>query len=567
MDTKYPFLQVVSASLPNELSKELAALCSAPSSEALLDNLIRFVCGAECSSGDEDQWAYQQAVVQRKLGGLLSSSSKKRARESDVAPESSTSKRQKTFTNVDSVSDDPPKFTLHSISVSSPVRKKVDVAIHESSIRFINPNPKPDASAIEAVIPLSSLRRAFLVPTRGKPKPHWTVLILSNDVPEKGKAPSKTSNDSANTGGVNPQIIFGLDAAATAGITSTLYAEEQDEANTLKKGEETLPLLQQFLSHLSLPNPSLHLSIEKIENFGKFKGAAANSGVKEYPTLAVSANLAAKAGTLWFMPEGILWGESKPCQFWSHGDLLPSGTPGGEGVRTMTATGRVCTVVLTRRNEDDVGAPVGVEDEQDLIGEETVFGQIDGKEQEAINQWVRKYRNAFGVKGGSDVNANGTSGASTSKMKTSAAATAGGSGQPTQPPPSPVNAGPLTINQMLVDSEDEEDADFAPGGGGGSGSDSSSDGELSGGDGSGDDDDDGDGDEVDGSGEEDGSADEDEGEQELKPQHHPLLRPGTMPKMSRAAMDMVVDMVEGDLVGPAAGHGEGEGEEEDELED
>ena len=57
----------------------------------------------------------------------------------------------------------------------------------------------------------------------------------------------------------------------------------------------------------------------------------------------------------------------------------------------------------------------------------------------------------------------------------------------------------------------------------------------------------------------DGAESEDEGE--LDPKHHPLLRPGAMPRMSKAAMEMSIKMVTQDLMGD-------DGEEgEDELED
>jgi len=109
---------------------------------------------------------------------------------------------------------------------------------------------------------------------------------------------------------------------------------------------------------------------------------------------------------------------------------------------------------------------------------------------------------------------------------------------------------------MIVDSDDEEDADFKLGDSedDGEGSDSASN-DGSDNDGSGEDDD------VDGS-DVDAEGEDEEEEEELKPENHPLLRPGAMPKMSRAAVDMVVGMMEQDLVG-----GPEEGDDEDELDD
>ena len=67
----------------------------------------------------------------------------------------------------------------------------------------------------------------------------------------------------------------------------------------------------------------------------------------------------------------------------------------------------------------------------------------------------------------------------------------------------------------------------------------------------------------------------DEDEEELDPAKHPLLRPGAMPRMSKAAMDAAVGMVLGDMMGGSSRSqtkGKSQAEiisdgEEDELED
>ncbi|KAJ4001206.1 hypothetical protein F5050DRAFT_1561307 [Lentinula boryana] len=541
----FEFLHVVSSTLPKAMSNDLAALCTSTSSEALLDNLIRFVCGADCSSSshnEEPQWASNQVLVRHKLGELLSSnSSKKRPRdETDLDGSSDSTKKKKlsafssTSLETNGVDIDPPKFTLQSVSVTSPIRKKVDITVHQFSVRFVNSSTK----ALEASLPLSSLKRAFILPTRGKPKPHWTVIALSNDTgPEK-----KGKNKSVGTGGdaATEQVIFGIDATATSVITSISHSPDADQSTSLRKGDETLGVLIEFLSQLSrvcdaLPNSSpitiLHLSIEKVDHFRGFTGGSGSAGVTLSPSLAISANLAAKPGTLWFMPSGILWSESKPCMFWSVEDLAKEENV--EGVRTISATGRVCTVVLTRKLSSGQG-----EGEYEL--EETGFGQIEGKEQEAINQWVKKYRYLFGARG-RDGGATTTTEANRSTK--------------------PIHTGPLTINQMIVDSDDEQDESFDPSNDGSSVSGSES--------GSNDEDEDSDDEQE---GEEDADADADADgesadedaldgdEKEFDPAHHPLLRPGAMPKMSKAAVEMVAGMVEQDWMGA-------EMMEEDELDD
>jgi hypothetical protein len=53
---------------------------------------------------------------------------------------------------------------------------------------------------------------------------------------------------------------------------------------------------------------------------------------------------------------------------------------------------------------------------------------------------------------------------------------------------------------------------------------------------------------------------------ELDPAHHPLLRAGAVPRMSKGARDMVVGIVEEAFMG-SGGQEEDELDEEDELED
>ena len=67
---------------------------------------------------------------------------------------------------------------------------------------------------------------------------------------------------------------------------------------------------------------------------------------------------------------------------------------------------------------------------------------------------------------------------------------------------------------------------------------------------------------------------EDEEEEDLDPKHHPLLRAGAMPRMSKAAMDMAIGMATADLVGAGSSTAGGSRakavsveSEEDELDD
>ncbi|KAJ7145737.1 histone chaperone Rttp106-like-domain-containing protein [Mycena epipterygia] len=472
-----PFLTAISSTLPRELLESLAAL-QTPATAQVLDNLIRFVSGGDSPDPEtQQQWSERQQEALTALGALTKSASTngKRQREQEADSESEA-KRQKTE------EDGPPLFILHAISTTSPIRKKVDIAVHASSVNFLNPSTR----AIESSIPLAAVTRAFLLPTRGKMKAHWTVVVLSSDTPDRGKKPAAQS--------ASPQIIFGLDAIASATVKYTAGTE----ASTLKAGTPTRDLLLDFLARLRLP------ILEPVP--AVFKSACAGIAVSasEGGVPGVEAYRAAKGGTLWFLHDGVLWGESKPCEFWSLEDMLSK----TDGLRVISATGRTCTVVLTRKSPPEELATLD-EGEADP-GVEATFSLIDGKEQEGINKWVREHRDLFG------------------KVKKA-------------------GTGALQVQ----DDSDEEDGDFEADSesDGGSGTSGSSDEESSGAESGSEEAEDSDGNDMD----EDG-----EGEEELRAENHPLMRPGAMPRMSRAAIDMVAAMVEDELVGDMEDDGEDE---------
>ncbi|KAJ7583920.1 hypothetical protein C8J56DRAFT_1166834 [Mycena floridula] len=517
------YFRAISGSLPSELAQSLEKLVKgSDAAEKTIEYVIRLVCGAECPAAfaeGPEQWSQRQTEVKRALDELMRGN--KRLRDDDLDGQSS--KRQR----LDREDDDAPLFKLHSVSSTSPVRKKVDIFIHKSTVKFINPT----SQAVEATVPISYLKRAFVLPTRGKQKPHWTVVIIASDVPDRGT--KATKNPTAGQIEANSQIIFGMDASAAAALTTTDFVPSSEPTvQVTKKGAETFSIIELFLSRLSVPvfQPTLDV----------FKSNCA-PGVP-----GLEAYLGAKPGTLWFFNNGILWGEAKPCEFWAVEDLLEKN--GGEAVRVVTATGRMCSVFLTRkgerRDENDE------EDEDEEIGDETQFGMIDGREQEGIGRWVMQRRHLFGRDPGT-----------VEPPSLQKAMSQEDSGSRRSGKKSVASSQPVTIHQLLEDGggSDESDHEFkidsnSDDSGGSGGEDSSNE--------SDDDDDDGEGDDSDAEGEDDPDA---EGsDEELDPKHHPLLRPGAMPRMSRAAQDMVVQMMENDLgAGPDA---EGD-DEEDELED
>ncbi|KAJ7662912.1 histone chaperone Rttp106-like-domain-containing protein [Mycena rosella] len=366
MSTATPFLTAISSTLPPELSESLKGF-QTPAGAQALDALIRFVSGADASDPEtQQQWSARQHEALAALSALTKSASStngKRQREQEDGSDSDA-KRQKTD-SPDS-EDGPPLFTLHSISTSSPIRKKVDIAVHASSVRFLNAATR----VLEASIPLAALTRAFLLPTRGKMKAHWTVVILSSDAPDRGKKQPASS-----------QIIFGLDAAAAAAVKYTAAAEP---TTTLKTGTPTRALLLDFLARLQRP------VLEPVPAVFKSACAGVAASAAEGGVPGVQAYRGAKEGTLWFLRAGVLWGESKPCEFWPLEALLSK----ADGLRVISATGRTCTVVLTRKSPPEERAELD-EGEADP-GVEAAFSNVDGREQEGINKWVREHRELFG---------------------------------------------------------------------------------------------------------------------------------------------------------------------------
>lgn len=511
MSTQYVYWDAISPLLPAALRDTIKS-----ETKPAIEAVIRLVVGAGPSVGysDVEGWPELRSrageiVEQLKRGEYdHASSSHKRPRDDD---ESAPSKKART----DDASD-APLFTLHALSVTSPVRKKVDVSVHASSIRLTNPISR---ELEHPPIPISAIQRVFLIPTRGKSKPHWTALLLPSDIPAAAP-PKGTTSENA------PQITFGLDATLAATLTTTSYdADASPSSATHPKGSQSLAALRTFLSHLSLPT---------FEPSTATFRSAANREVA-----GVEAYRRAKAGTLWFLDAGVLW-DGKPCEFFPL-EQLTRGEP-YEGVRTLSATGRTCSVILRRVGGGEVngkgkGKAADEDEEGDDAEEEGVdmdFDMVDGKEQEPIGRWVKAHRSRFG------------------RQKTTVAAAAPDAAAPRNGQPVEEAA------QAADEDEDDEDDENFTVDSSELGSESSSDSEDSDGSGAS-------GTEEDASddGSDDGAEDEDEGE--LKQENHPLLRPGAMPKrISRAAMDMVVDMVEQDLVGGRKVESE---EGEDELDD
>lgn len=505
-----PYSDAVLSALPaqNNLRNKLLSLRDNTHLEGtrnVLEDLLRFSLGGTCpSSYTEDEWTEAQSTFQTQLDSINPSLKRLRKDESqDCVPP----KKARLTAPPDAIESSEPLFTLHAMSVTSPIRKKVDIIISSSHIQLTRD------SSVEACITLSSITRAFLVPNLGKNKnkPHWTIILLSSDSWDRKKDRSDPESQ--------VQFIFSVDATPKELIKTTTHPEQ---ILTHPKGSGAYEHLHTFLSFLP-PNitlieasvaPSFPSTSRKESQPGCFCSTSGHPYVDAYR--------AAKEGSLYFFDEGILWGEQKPCEFIPLEEIAASSD--GGGVKTLSATGRSFSLFVRKKAVADDTSDAEQEQEE---GEELEFSLIDGKEQDNVLQWIRKFRHQFGKKQESLGPVQGIS--SRDKGKGKAIDQNGANG----------------AESDASDEDFEMDSD-SDGGSPTSGSEESEDDAKESEEEAEDSNDDGDGD-----------------EEELDPKHHPLLRPGAMPKMTQAAMSAVVAMMEQD----AFRGDDDDGDAEDELDE
>ncbi|KAI9453594.1 hypothetical protein F5148DRAFT_459841 [Russula earlei] len=576
----YEYLDALLNAIPHDsVPQEIAS----PSRDAhlgpnpyltFIDMALRLASNGPARSDDaprlRDAWSLFQASVQHALHSLHTSSSssdpptKRKRSPSPPSASTATNKNPKNKHgdgeakgDVDT-EDDVPHLTLHALSATAPVRHKVDVTLHARTLRLTH----SATGAPSALCARTTLTRAFLLPTRARSSgvPQWTALLLAGDKPAPPAPRGAGAREAAKAAGA-PAARFELacsvpDSSGTKVPRMTVHPPASASALPSPPFSSREALLA-LLSSTIADTPA---TLTTVERGTPLAGVTAFRGVRET--------------SLWFLDgasPGVL-ADGRPAEFWAAADLARDDA----GIRVRSATGRTCSVVLMRRGS--AGGNGGEdEEEEEEEGEETEFQMIDGKEREGILEWGRRHHHAFGMANVHD--------------KTQAAE-GDGDGQ---------GEGGGRID-MRRDSDSDSDFEVESGESDGgspsssSGSDAGStarhgprseEGSESGGDGDGDgdDNDDDDGSEH-GSQHSEVDDDDDDGAVALDPKHHPLLRTGVLPKMSRAAMDVAVGLVVGDLVGqaprgaarpapePANGRSERErgledegDDEEDELED
>ncbi|KAJ3804553.1 hypothetical protein F5876DRAFT_70537 [Lentinula aff. lateritia] len=351
LEAQYPSLHSVISVLPGDIGRDLRELSSAETRRekesgvaVAVENVVRFVCGGgryegneekkDKTSGRAEEWVSGQKMFRElvksgrgfRVEVGLGLKRNREEEEEEEEPSKNNPKKQR-------VSRDPPQHTLHSISLPSPIHKKANITIHERTVR-INTGGAPERARLSP--PPRPPPRVRIPDHRETQKKHWSVALLTTDAGPRPK--NKALGGAAN----DKQIVFGVDAVATTPISTT--------TTTIEKGQETITIDDDFRIYPPSPSNSLSHSL---------------------PALPLAANLAAKPGTLWLTPLGILWSDSHPAMFLSLHDLTSHATGPTEGVQTQSATGRVCVVVVTRRvdcrgggeregGKGGVGAGVGV---------------------------------------------------------------------------------------------------------------------------------------------------------------------------------------------------------------
>jgi hypothetical protein len=545
----YEYLDALLTAIPNDtIPPEITASPSQSGAAVhlpyskFIDTALRLASGGPARPDEapqiRDAWLEIQTSVQRALQTLhpSSSSSSQQPAKRKHSPSSlpSTINNNNNNNNKklkyedgggddkdDDDDDDVPQLTLHAISATAPVRHKVDITLHARTLRLSHST----TGASTARCARTALTRVFLLPTRARSSGalQWTALLLAGDKPAPpaprggGKGAKATTTaaarfelacsvpDSSSPATIPRMTIHAPAPTSSSSSTSTPTSPQQV---TTSSREAVFKLLSSTIS-------GTPLALTTVERGTLLAGITAFRGVRE--TL------------LWFFDDGTnanegagILTDGRPAEFWALEDLAR----GEAGVRVRTATGRTCSVVLMRRRSGDDDGEEEEEEAEEEEGEETEFQMIDGKERERILEWVRRHRGAFGI----------------AKIA-----------QAQAPPPGAANRKEEERGKdKREDSDSDSDFEESEESDGGSPSSSRSDADEGeddeprsedGGSGTGGDDDEG-----------EGEDDDEEITMELDdpdpdPKHHPLLRAGALPKMSRAAMDAAVELVVGDLVG------------------
>jgi hypothetical protein len=398
------------------LSAGIQNLEANPDSALVVEAILLLCAGAPCPPWVApqplpDEWNTARTRLLSAFESLAPNevTSLKRPRGSDLTePSTTTAKKPKLIDD----SDDPPIFTLHGISFTSPIRKKADITVRRVTLRFTD--PKDPTSNLYEPIPIRKFRRGFIVSTPGKAKPHWTTIILPED-----------PNDQS--------VIFGCDAAVTTPQSTTKYpSPPQSHA----KGTPTKPLIHSLFAYFpSGPDGLVDLYEPKSADF---RSALGNGQ-------SIDAYIGAKDGHLHFFGNGVLWGEKKPCLWFPLEDIVD--------MHTGVSSGRSLTLYVSIKPKSQVsGANLAGEMEgvDDAPLEMHDFSLIDSKEETPIKKWITDHKQQFAAQHSSNTTPHGVEATSIKEQNKA-------SGKTTIVR----STGPVKLVDAVFDDSDSEDQDFA----------------------------------------------------------------------------------------------------------
>ncbi|TPX60416.1 hypothetical protein PhCBS80983_g01813 [Powellomyces hirtus] len=273
-------------------------------------------------------------------------------------------------------STDPLQCTIQSLSFTLPARKRFWLRIRSTSLHITAPH----SDEVVACHQFADIAYAFCLPTPEKVKAHYTVYLLPKD------------------GG--DAVVFGFEDKAAMLVMNSEGVSKPATSDGKTGKAVVLELLAQLPCKIVEPNPKDFV----VESY---------SGV----SMHLECHYTSKAGFLYLLSTGILFGFKKPILFFPF--------PSIEGAN-ITKLGRDFRIVLDRREEGS-DEPVTYEFEHINIA-------IMGK----VMSYVDKYGKRFGV-------------------RSSVAAPARGDDK-TEPKDEMIDVDIGTIE----DDDDEEDEDFEP---------------------------------------------------------------------------------------------------------
>ncbi|KAI9459942.1 hypothetical protein BJY52DRAFT_1186245 [Lactarius psammicola] len=567
-----PYLDALLDAIPDDaIPPDLKIASTSHSIPKFIDAALRLASGGSSRPDDDallrGPWPQIQASLQHALHALGSPpahAKRKRSLSPSSAQAPPTNNKKPKHEEEEDGEEDPPHLTLHALSATAPVRHKVDITLHTRSLRLAHATTGVSVARCARTV----LTRAFLLPTRARATgaPQWTALLLAGDTPTPPPSAASRKKNGAGTAkgkekvsarfelacsvseaGAVPRLTTHHSASTTTSVVSTSTPSSSSAPpNTYPPPSSPHQALLYLLSSLSTPTPTTATGSYTTPKLVQIERGA--------PLAGITAFRGARETSLWFLDGAGVLADTRPAEFWALSDLARGDT----GVRVRTATGRTCTVVLTR-----CPAPRTTpteESEEDDEGEETEFQMIDGKERERIAEWARRHKSAFGI-----------------AITHGEGAEAGGAS-------ASAVGGVVARGDSDSDSDFEQESEESDGGSPSPSGSSSDPGEHEGSEESGNEGGASEG--AEGSAETEGDDGDDEEIVELDPKRHPLLRAaeaGAIPKMSRAAVDAAVGLVVDDLVGrgsdgpgppalPPTEHrhkneDDEDSEEEDELED